>query len=858
MTEISEPPSYNETSILNTNKKVLLTDNLDKTANEWMPILLDFKPKGKDEFDYDKLEKIILPIYHDLYKGTTSNGHPTNKPLSTDFVLRPEIVEARREAWRNGDIKCNAIWIDTRFNPQIDQDSPIIHENYQNAFGNLPYYKSSTKEYGKHYFPNVDVLKFRGNKKKYLFKKFDDNNELIDKKDEHLEYLCGTPAFALIDAELYNTEYEYTLENEMHNIEEVLYDCKKPQKHQSIEGFDINDNVQQNVSDILNEIFEEDISWNVEKNNDRFTILPEDDVPCLVDRNHTHNNQRKHCIVYASSRCVTATCLSHGSKRFYKKEYPLVEDLKECLGLKLSKDKKNELFQDVQVSEEIEVDDSVLEKMLYNTTTTHECVAKLFKYFFHNDFVCTDDDKTREWFQYENGIWTKSGTSTIRKFISEKFVNIIKNFCKRAKEKEEDTETSRDLIDYYKNIQDVFKQIIMKCETTGYTDSLIKQLISKYINREFYEKLDTNEDLLCFGKDVYDLKINEWRESRQDDMMSLKCNMGKDDIKEEHVDEMMGIIDSIFTDEGRKNYFLDTLARDILCGNNKKHNFHLWTGIGGNGKGVISSYIKHVLGDYYQQFDASMLTQKRGGSENANPRLAELRGKRCAMFTEPEKKSKLNIGLMNYLSGESDMSVRQLFKNLSTLKITFTCFIQCNNSFKMEDIEDNSIQRRLSFLKFTTKFTPNPKRSYERKADSNVNSPERLEKLKGAFMFILLERWRTISKNKNLDIDIPQCIKEDKQEFINDNDLVHTFVESNIEITDNKKDYLQVNCILERYYEWVEEENEQTDKYTTGVFINRLMQYLPEFKKRHMVYTEEGKRSEKRNSFINCKFSINI
>ena len=39
--------------------------------------------------------------------------------------------------------------------------------------------------------------------------------------------------------------------------------------------------------------------------------------------------------------------------------------------------------------------------------------------------------------------------------------------------------------------------------------------------------------------------------------------------------------------------------------------------------------------------------------------------------------------------------------------------------------------------------------------------------------------------NYRLQTEI-ENIKEDKQEFINDNDLVHTFVESNIEITDNK------------------------------------------------------------------------
>ena len=854
MIETTEPPSYNEVSIPTTKKKII--EYLDRRGIEWMPILLEFIPKGTDEFGYPKFEKDIKNIYHNAYKGKTKHGYDTNKPLSTDFVLRPEIIEVRQNAYRNGEIKCNVIWIDTKTDHQIDIDTPNVHENYRSALEGLPYYVSSTKDYGKHYFPNIDHRKFRGSKGKYCFKDLNDDGTINDlKKNDKLEYLCGQPAYALIDAYVYNADYECTHDNEV-QYEPILFDCKQAIKNVKITELTITDNIEQSVSDIMNEIFKLDVSWNIEKDSDRFIINVEgsDDTPCLVDSNHTHKCQDKHSMVYINSRCATATCFSHGSKRLMSKEYPKVEVLKECLGLKLTKDKKDEMFQEVVVDEEIEVDDSLLEKMIYNTTTTHKCVANIFYYFFPDKFKCTNDDNSKEWFSYEKGMWTKSGSSKLREYISNHFVNILKNYSKRSKEKEEDTQTPRDQIDYYKNIQDTFKELIVKCETVGYVDSLIKQLITKYIDRKFYEKLDTNEYLLCFGEDVYDLEKNEWRKSKNDDMMSFKCNVTKDEITNEHQDEMMEIIDSIFTDEGRKNYFLDTLARDILCGNNKKHNFHLWTGIGGNGKGVIASYIKSMLGDYYQQFDASMLTQKRTGAESANPKLAELRGKRFAMFTEPEKKSKLNIGLMNYLSGESDMSVRQLFKNLSTLKITFTCFIQCNQSFKLEDIEDNSIQRRLSFLKFTTKFTKNPKYSYERKGDSNVNSEERLEKLKGSFMYMILERWKNISKNKNLEIDIPPCIIEDKQEFINDNDLIHTFIESNIENTDDKKDFLQVNDILEKYYDWAEQENEKTDKYSSGVFTNRLMQYLPEFKKRHVVKNDEGKKQEKRNSFLYCKF----
>ncbi len=45
--------------------------------------------------------------------------------------------------------------------------------------------------------------------------------------------------------------------------------------------------------------------------------------------------------------------------------------------------------------------------------------------------------KDKEWYYFKNGLWELSGDSIIRSKISNEFVNIIKNFCKRAKEKEE-------------------------------------------------------------------------------------------------------------------------------------------------------------------------------------------------------------------------------------------------------------------------------------------------------------------------------------------------------------------------------------------------------------------------------------
>ena len=120
--------------------------------------------------------------------------------------------------------------------------------------------------------------------------------------------------------------------------------------------------------------------------------------------------------------------------------------------------------------------------------------------------------------------------------------------------------------------------------------------------------------------------------------------MTKDEVNNTNLKELMNIIIDIHTDEERSEFFISSLS-DLLYGKNTKELFHIWTGTGRNGKGVVAKILRTSFGDYYCSPSVSLITQKMATSTSANPELAKTRGARIVMFAEPEEGSRLNNSL---------------------------------------------------------------------------------------------------------------------------------------------------------------------------------------------------------------------
>ena len=176
--------------------------------------------------------------------------------------------------------------------------------------------------------------------------------------------------------------------------------------------------------------------------------------------------------------------------------------------------------------------------------------------------------------------------------------------------------------------------------------------------------------------------------------------------------------------------------------------------------------------------------------------------------------------------------------------------IQCNTSFGLQDVADESIPDRLEFIKFTTHFVSNPTKHNERKKLVGIKTDKFTNKIKGCLMFILLNRWNKLS-SVNFEYEKPNEIKDDKQEFIDDNDDVKQFIDDRLNIIECKDALIKSKDLYDDYKDYYQDKLGYKCKMNLKTFITRCSKHL-DFKERHR---RDG--TDYRSVFVHCKYKDN-
>ena len=258
-------------------------------------------------------------------------------------------------------------------------------------------------------------------------------------------------------------------------------------------------------------------------------------------------------------------------------------------------------------------------------------------------------------------------------------------------------------------------------------------------------------------------------------------------------------------------------------------------------------YLQACLGSYSTTGDPSFLTQKTK-SGCANSELAQTRGIRLWSFSEPAQDEKLNNSIMKTLSGNDEITTRQLYQMAFTFEPRFTIVIQAN-TFGLQDVQDEAIPGRLEFIKFKTHFVDEPTKEHERKKIVGIKEKEYINKIKGTLMYVLLNDWNFLHK-QDFKYDKPQEVKEDKEEFINDNDEVKLFLDAKLENGD-KNDIIKAKDLLDDYKDYYYNLTGTKNKITLKNFTERCRRHL-DFKERLQI-----KETQYRSVFISVKYKIN-
>lgn len=410
--------------------------------------------------------------------------------------------------------------------------------------------------------------------------------------------------------------------------------------------------------------------------------------------------------------------------------------------------------------------------ILKSQSQTTQDVARVVYDMYKHEYVCTSL-KQNLWYEFRNHRWEKIESGiTLKKRIGNEVVNeyirMINYYNQSAYDQQDD---QKDIyLQKAKNLTD----ITYKLRDHPFKEKIMSECKVMFYDGKFESLLDSNPDLIGFNNGVYDLQTSEFRDGRPEDYISLSTEIDYDEFsdEDEKIQAVYKFVSQVFPQEDVRDYVLILLA-SFLEGRNPNEKFHIWTGMGGNGKSKLLELFELAFGRYGAKIPVSLLTEKaRTASSAANPEIARLKGVRCASAQEPSDDVGLNTGIVKDLTGGDKIPCRALYSEPFDFKPQFKIIFCCNNLPKIS-ADDDGIWRRISVTEFKCRFidNPDPHNPFEFPRDRHLT--EKLQVWKEAFMYILLQHYKIYRRN---GLQEPLAVKEATSDYQKTNDIYRDFI----------------------------------------------------------------------------------
>jgi P4 family phage/plasmid primase-like protien len=434
-----------------------------------------------------------------------------------------------------------------------------------------------------------------------------------------------------------------------------------------------------------------------------------------------------------------------------------------------------------------------------NGDTYH--LAKSFHYKYANEYVCTSPVRNT-WYQFRHHRWEKiEGGFSIKIKFSEEFANefnkeiaeISIKLTKSGGIEKEELQQRRTRLD----------KIVEKLLNTTFKKTLLDECANQFYDPKFEEKLDSNINLIGFENGVYDLEKGEFRDGRPDDYISLstKNEYVKWNEKHPYNAQIQRFLSQILPNENVRKYFINALA-SCLSGSTKDEKLFILTGSGSNGKSLIMELMNNALNDYFMSCDISVITRKRGQSNQAAPEKVRMKGRRCGVFQEADDGEKLNVGVMKEFSGGDKILVRDLFKGSAEMlefKPQMKYFLTCNQLPEVPSNDDGT-WRRLRVIAFTSKFVDKPSKPNEFMIDTKLKS-EKIHQWGPYFVSYLIHVYNSEYKNKEYLSD-PEEVMASTKQYKAENDYIAEYIMDRLTVTTNPKNIIYNNTMWEDFKVW--------------------------------------------------------
>ena len=389
-------------------------------------------------------------------------------------------------------------------------------------------------------------------------------------------------------------------------------------------------------------------------------------------------------------------CLTHNSILYWARQH-----------WKNVKDEDNKLNDILKTS----IDYFIQQTIQYPTDFD---IARVLYHYAKGKFVCTDI-KNNCWYEYRDHRWleTDSGvalsiliSTNLHKLYFDEMLTVtyaIHSLDNSDEEWKKLKQKLSALSDICTRLKDVSKK-----------DKLMKASRELFYDKYFYNLIDSNPKLMGFKNGIIDFTNNSFRDGQSNDYVSKSTNINYipyERIPKQTIDDINKFMSELFPVPDLCEYMWEMLA-SCLIGNNNNQTFHIYTGVGSNGKSLLMKLMKFVLGEYHGVVPLSVVTEKRPKIGGVSPEIIQLMGTRLAVINEPSAGDKLNEGPMKALTGGDPIQGRYLFKNMVTFVPQFKLAV-CTNVLFDINATDNGTWRRIKVVPFLSTFSDNPDSSNE-------------------------------------------------------------------------------------------------------------------------------------------------
>lgn len=283
--------------------------------------------------------------------------------------------------------------------------------------------------------------------------------------------------------------------------------------------------------------------------------------------------------------------------------------------------------------------------------------------------------------------------------------------------------------------------------------------------------LDKNPNLLNTPGGTYDLEKGIAGEQPHDsaDLITkiTECSPG-----DEGMDIWLEALDTFFCGDTELIEYVQKVIGLAAIGKVYEEFIIIAYGDGANGKSTFWNTVARVLGTYSGKISSDILTM--GNKVNAQPEMAELKGKRLIIASEMQEGVRLNTAMVKQLCSTDEIQACKKYKDPFHFVPSHQVVLYTNHLPKV-GANDDGIWRRLKVIPFNAKI----------KGTSDIkNYADYLyDNASPAIMKWIIEGAEKVSKTDH-KVDDPKCVRDAVAAYREDNDWLGHFINDCCDVGD--------------------------------------------------------------------------